>query len=263
MNPAPWPIVVIVGVLGLAIGSFLNVVIHRVPRGESVVHPPSHCPSCNTELKGRHNVPVVSWLVLRGRCAFCRAPISVRYPLVEAVTGLLFAGLTLRFGLTAELPAFLYLAAVAVTLAMIEVDVRRLPDSIVMPSYIVAIALLMPAGAENGDWHGAQRSLAGMLALVALLFAFAIAFPNGLGFGDVKLAGLLGLYLAWLSWDALFLGVITTFVIAGVGGRAVVASGRAERTAVFPLGPSLAAASVLAVFVAVPVTAWYASLLTV
>src|SRR5438270_741255 len=113
------------GVLGLAVGSFLNVVIYRVPRGESVVSPPSHCPRCDSAILARHNVPVLGWLVLRGQCHRCRLPISVRYPVVEATTGVLFAAVALRLGVTASVAPFLYLAAVAVALAMVDIDLRH------------------------------------------------------------------------------------------------------------------------------------------
>jgi leader peptidase (prepilin peptidase)/N-methyltransferase len=257
----PWPFVVIIAILGLAIGSFLNVVIYRVPRSESVVSPGSHCPRCDVAIKGRHNVPVLGWLVLRGRCANCTLAISPRYPLVEAGTALLFAAITLRFGLTVELPAFLYLAAIGVALAMIDFDVRRLPDSIVLPSYVVSIALLMPAGAATGDWHAAARGLIGMVLLIILLFSIALAYPSNFGFNDVKLAGLLGLYLAWLSWDALLIGFLATLAIGGLGGAAAVATKHGTRAMAVPLGTCLVAATVLAVFVAVPVTSWYGSML--
>src|SRR5262245_3199570 len=114
-------------VLGLAVGSFLNVVIHRLPRDESLLRPGSHCPRCRTAIRFRHNVPVLSWLVLRGRCAACGERISVRYPLVEAATAALFVAMAVRFGPVPVLPAYLYLVAVAVALAMIDLDVHRLP----------------------------------------------------------------------------------------------------------------------------------------
>lgn len=264
---APLPAVLATGLLGLAIGSFLNVVIHRVPRDESLVEPGSRCPTCATPIKARHNVPVVSWLLLRGRCAYCAAPISARYPLVEAGTAALFMAITLRFGLSLQLPAYLYLAAIGVTLAMIDFDVRRLPDSIVLPSYVVSVLLLMPAGAVEVDWWPAARALCGMAALWAVYFALALAYPSGLGFGDVKLAGLLGLYLGWLSWNAVLLGAFGGFLVSGVGGAALLATGRGTRPgpqqAVLPLGPCLIAASGLAVFVAAPIGEWYGSLLAI
>ncbi|MBV9486486.1 MAG: prepilin peptidase, partial [Frankiaceae bacterium] len=121
-------VVAVVGLLGLAIGSFLNVVIWRVPRDESVVHPGSHCPNCDTEIGARDNIPVLSWLLLRGKCRHCGNPISIRYPLVELGTAGLFVAFAIHFGIHAVLPAYLYLAAVGVALAMIDIDLQRLPD---------------------------------------------------------------------------------------------------------------------------------------
>jgi leader peptidase (prepilin peptidase)/N-methyltransferase len=258
----PWPIVGIIAALGLAIGSFLNVVIYRVPRQESVVSPGSHCPTCDTQLKNWHNVPVLGWLVLRGRCAYCRTRISARYPLVELGTAVLFAAITERFGLTFLLPAYLYLAAVGVALALIEFDVRRVPDTLLLPSYVISVLLLMPAGAEHPDWRVAERALVGMIALLAVYFALCVAYPNGLTMGDVKLAGLVGLYLGWLGWGALLIGVFGGFAIAGISGSAIQASKHARGPAV-PLAPCLVSSTVLAVFIAVPLTNWYASLIPV
>ena len=258
---APVPFVVLIAILGLAVGSFLNVIIYRVPRQESIVSPGSHCPSCNHPIKNRHNVPVVSWLVLRGRCHSCRAPISLRYPLVEAGTALLFASVTVRFGISPELPAYLYLAGIGIALALIDFDVRRLPDTIVLPSYVVSLLLLLPAGAEAADNAVPLRALAGMLALLVLFFALAAAYPNGLTFGDVKLAGLVGLYLGWLSWSAVFLTAVGSLLIAAVVGIGVVVARNASRYIAIPLAPCLLSAGVLSVFLASPLSAWYASLL--
>jgi len=258
---APTPLLALVGVVGLAIGSFLNVVIWRVPRGESIIKPGSHCATCGEPLKPWHNIPVVSWLVLRARCAFCDEKISIRYPLVELGTAALFVAVTAKFGVTVQLPAYLYLTAIAITLAMIGADVRRLPDSIILPSYIVSVLLLMPAGAAHADWQGGLRGLAGMVALLALFFVLALAYPNGLGFGDVKLAGLIGIYLGWLSWTALFLTAIGSFTIAAVVGTTALATGRGTRQMAVPVGPCLVAAAVLALFTAAPLAEWYRSLL--
>ena len=119
----------LIGVLGLAVGSFLNVVVYRVPRGESVVHPGSHCPRCDTAIRSRHNVPVLGWVVLRGRCATCRLPISSRYPLVEAATGLLFFGSTLSAGITPVLPALLVVCALGLSLGLMAFDHVRRPTT--------------------------------------------------------------------------------------------------------------------------------------
>ena len=256
-----WPLIALIGLLGLAIGSFLNVVIYRVPREESILFPASHCTTCSEPIKRRHNVPVLGWLMLRGRCACCKATISARYPLVETGTALLFIAVTARFGWSAELPAYLYLAAVGVTLTMIDFDVRLLPDSIVLPSYVVSVLLLMPAGAMSGEWWVAVRALLGMGALWAIYFVIGLAYPRGMGFGDVKLAGLLGLYLGWLGWEALLIGGFGAFVVGGFSGTALIASRRATRTSTIPFGPSMITAAVLALFFAAPITHWYGSML--
>lgn len=258
---APTPLVLLIALLGLAVGSFLNVVIYRVPRQESIVSPGSHCPSCNVAIKSRHNVPVLSWLVLRGRCHSCHDRISARYPLVEAGTGLLFAAVTIRFGISTELPAYLYLSAVGIALAMIDFDVRRLPDTIVLPSYVISLLLLLPAGAETADSTVPLRALAGMVALLVLFFALAAAYPNGLTFGDVKLAGLVGLYLGWLSWSAVFITAVGSLLIAAVTGVGVVLARNGSRYVAVPLAPCLIGAGVTSVFLAAPLSAWYASLI--
>ncbi|HWG99271.1 MAG TPA: prepilin peptidase, partial [Pilimelia sp.] len=201
------PILVLAGVLGLVVGSFLNVVIHRVPRAESLLRPGSHCPRCRAAVAARHNVPVLGWLVLRGRCAACRAPISPRYPLVELATAALFVAVTAHLGLDWALPAYLYLAAVAVALAMIDLDVQRLPNAIVLPSYPIAAVLLLLAAAAGGDWPAALRGGLAMAALWAFYLALFLIYPGGMGYGDVKLAGLLGLYLGWLGWAAVGIGL--------------------------------------------------------
>jgi leader peptidase (prepilin peptidase)/N-methyltransferase len=258
----PWPVIAAVGAAGLIIGSFISVVIYRVPREESIVFPGSHCPCCQTRLKPWHNIPVLSWLLLGGHCRYCKAPISLRYPLVEAGTAAIFAGITWRFGLSVELPAYLYFAAVGVTLAMIDFDVRRLPDSILLPSYIVSAMLLMPAGAAGGDWMVAARAFAGMAALAGIYLALAIAYPHMMDFGDVKLAGLIGLYLGWLSWPAVLVGAFGGLALAGFGGRRLAANRHDGRGITIAFGPCMVAAAGLALFVTVPAMDWYTSLLT-
>ncbi|PPK96000.1 leader peptidase (prepilin peptidase)/N-methyltransferase [Kineococcus xinjiangensis] len=246
---------VVAALVGLLIGSFLNVVIHRVPRGESVVRPASRCPGCGHAVRSRDNVPVVSWLLLRGRCRDCAAPISVRYPLVEFGTGLLFGAVAWLVGPSWALPAYLYLAAIAVALTMIDLDVQRLPDAIVKPSYVVAAVLLAAASAATGDWGAMLRAgigCAALLALYAPLWLF-----GGMGRGDVKLAGVLGLYLGWWSWEALVVGGFAAFVLGGAVGVALMLLGRARRRTKVPFGPSMLAGALLALFAAAPVASWY------
>ncbi|MDP9417851.1 MAG: prepilin peptidase [Actinomycetota bacterium] len=237
-----------VGLLGLLLGSFLNVVVWRVPRGESVVHPPSHCPNCGGSIGARDNVPVLSWLLLRGRCRHCEARISARYPLVELATAALFAVVAYRFGWSWELPAFLYLAAISVALALIDLDVKRLPNAIVLPSYpVVALLLLLPA-AVSGAWGDYLRALIGMVALFALYFVLALVYPAGMGFGDVKLAGVLGLCLGWLGWAELAVGGFAGFLLGGVIGAVLMVVGRATRKSQIPFGPFMLVGAFIAVF---------------
>jgi leader peptidase (prepilin peptidase)/N-methyltransferase len=235
-------------VLGLLVGSFLNVVIWRVPRGESVVRPPSHCPTCNAPVRPRDNIPVLSWLLLRGRCRDCSTPISGRYPLVEVATGAVFVVLAMRIGLEPELPAFLYLGAIGVALWMIDLDVKRLPDAIVLPSYLVAGVLLLLAAVLDQDWSALFRAVLGMAILLAFYFLLAFIYPAGMGFGDVKLAAVMGLYLGWLGWSdsypvagplrLVFYALMLGCVLGVLFGVAVQVATR--RRGAFPFGPALA-----------------------
>src|SRR5205823_4860520 len=236
-------------IAGLVVGSFLNVVIHRVPRGESLLRPGSHCPQCLAPVRPRHNVPVLGWLVLRGECAACRGPIGVRYPLVEIGTGLLFVAVTARFGATAALPAYLYLAAIAVALAVIDVDVQRLPNVIVFPSYAAGTLLLVPAAAVHGHWSALGRGLLAMTLLWIFYFGLSLLYRGGMGFGDVKLAGVLGLYLGWLGWSQVWIGTFAGFLLGGLVGAALLLSRRASRRSAIPFGPSMLAGALLALFV--------------
>jgi leader peptidase (prepilin peptidase) / N-methyltransferase len=234
-------LVVLAVVLGLAVGSFLNVVVWRLPRGESLSAPPSACPRCGHRIRARDNVPVLSWVLLRGRCRDCRARIPVRYPLVEAVTAALFAGVVVHVGGEAPgvwaVPAFWYLAAVAVALTLIDLDTHRLPDRIVLPSYVVGLVLLAVATAAGGDWGALVRALAGAAILWTAYFAMAFAYPSGMGFGDVKLAGLLGLYLGWVGWGALAVGGFAAFGLGGLFSVGLLVTRRAGRRSGIPFGP--------------------------
>jgi leader peptidase (prepilin peptidase)/N-methyltransferase len=253
-----YPFVVVLGAL---IGSFLNVVVWRVPRGESVVSPPSACPACGHPIRARDNVPVLSWLLLRGRCRDCAAPIPRRYPLVEAVTALLFALVLLRFGWNWSLPAFLLLAALALALALIDLDVHRLPSSIVVPAYPVLAALLLLASWNPGgrsDWSGLVPAAVGGVALFCFYLVLAVVRPGGMGMGDVRLAGLLGLALGWLGWGPLVVGAFAAFALGGVYSLALLATRRATRKSGIPFGPWMLLGA--AVGIAVGEVAWDAYL---
>jgi leader peptidase (prepilin peptidase)/N-methyltransferase len=256
---------IFVGLLGLVVGSFLNVVIHRVPRDESLAAPPSRCPTCGIAIRPRHNVPLFGWLALRGRCAACGAPISVRYPLVEAGTAVVFVALTLRvaaLGQAKALPAFLYFAAVGLALALIDLDTRRLPNRVVLPSYAVLAVLLAGAAWWQGDGWAFGRAVLGGAALYAFFFAIVFVYPAGMGFGDVKLAGLVGAILAWLSWGTLVLGAFAGFLLGAIVGLVLIGLGRGGRKTAVPFGPFMVAGALLAIFIAAPVADWYTGLLT-
>jgi leader peptidase (prepilin peptidase)/N-methyltransferase len=240
-------LLVLAAVVGLVVGSFLNVVIWRVPRGESVARPGSHCPACSAPVRPRDNVPVLSWALLRGRCRDCAAPVSVRYPLVEAGTAAAFVALAARIGLEPELPAYLYLGAVGVALALIDLDVKRLPNAIVLPSYLVGVVLLGGAALVDGDLSAFVRALLGMAALFAFYFLLALVYPAGMGFGDVKLAGVLGLYLGWLGWAEVVTGGFLGFLFGGVVGAALMAARRAGRRSQIPFGPFMITGALVAI----------------
>lgn len=236
--------VLLVGLVGLAIGSFLNVVIWRVPRGESVVSPASACPRCAHPIRHRDNIPVVSWLLLRGRCRDCAEPISPRYPLVEAGTAVLLALVAVRFlvvdTMPWALPAYLYLGALAVALALIDLDVHRLPDALVLPAYPVLAALLAVASWGSGEASAGAALLRAALGGAALFTFYGVAWlihPRGMGLGDVKLAGVLGAGLAWLGWGTFAVGAFAAFVAGGFYAIGLLVTGRAGRSTGIPFGP--------------------------
>lgn len=238
-------------VLGLAIGSFLNVVVYRVPAGLSVVRPRSACPGCGHGISARDNVPVLSWLLLRGRCRSCAMPISVRYPLVELAGAVAFAvvafvaapmllGSAGALAATASglrLVALLYLAAISIALALIDLDAHRLPDAIVLPSYAVGAVLLGGAALLDGDLVGLARLAAGAGIAFGLYLVLALISPKGMGLGDVKLAGVLGLWLAAFGWGQLAVGIGAAFLLGGVTGIVLLATRRVGRKTGIPFGP--------------------------
>lgn len=238
-------LLIIAALLGLAVGSFLNVVVWRLPRAESLSRPPSACPRCGARIRARDNVPVLSWLVLRGRCRDCHAPISPRYPLVELTTAVLFVvvawwqadkAVTSAAGLV-FLVTILYLVAVSVALALIDIEHHRLPDAIVLPSIAVAAILLAVVAGASGEWHMWVRAMLGAFVLCVAYFLMLVAYPRGMGFGDVKLAALLGLYLGWQGWGAVLVGGFGAFLLGGLYSVVLLVLRRVKRTSGIPFGP--------------------------
>jgi len=235
----------------LALGSFLNVVAHRVPARRSLVRPRSSCGSCGHEIAARDNVPILSYLLLRGRCRHCSSPISPLYPLVEAATALLAIACVVAFGLTAEAALAFGFCAVLVTLSVIDLQHRIVPNRIVLPAAGIVLAvhtLIEPSPA----W------LLGALGASGFLFVAALAYPKGLGMGDVKLALLLGAMLGPAVAVALFLGFIASLVPAVV---LFARHGSAARKMAIPLVPFLALGSLVALFVGEQLLDGYLSLL--
>lgn len=264
----------VIGVVGAAIGSFLNVVIHRVPLGLSVVNPPSACPACTARVRPYDNIPIVSWLVLRGRCRDCGAPFSGRYALVELATALAFAGLAVLLlpGILAapstaalaagllELVALLYFAAVSIALAAIDLDTHRLPNSIVLPSYPVLAVMLGASALLTGDLETAARAAAGAGILFAGYLLLAFISPRGMGMGDVKLAGVIGLVLGFSGWAALAVGTLAAFLLGGLVGIALIVAGRARRNTGIPFGPWMLGGAWVGILLGEPIARAYLAL---
>ncbi len=209
-----------------------------MPRNESIVSPPSHCPNCDAPIRTRHNIPVFGWLMLGGKCFDCQAPISPRYPLVEAGTAFAFAATAVRFSDHPRLlPAYLAFVAIGIALSLIDLDVRRLPDVIVLPSYVVLGGLL----AIDGDLHALARAAMSAAALFAFYFLIAVVARGAMGFGDVKLAGVVGGVLGYLSWGALLTGAFLAFGLGALIGVILIAATKAGRKTAVPFGPFMIA----------------------
>lgn len=285
-------------VLGCCVGSFGNVLVWRVPkrvrapdeldraarrsegeaesgaressdreagilpsseRAMSIVAPGSYCPHCRHPLAWYENVPVVSWLALRGRCRHCRARIPARYPLVELATGGLWVMMAVRFGWSWELPAFLALSFGLVVLSAIDLELYLLPNKIVYPLGYALAALLLLAAVATGEWGAFGRAVGAGAAAFAAFFALHVIAPRGMGFGDVRFSFVLGLALGWLGWAEVFLGFFLAFALGAVIGLALMALRLRSRKQPIPFGEFMALGAVIVILWGEPmVEAWLA-----
>lgn len=228
--------------LGLAIGSFLNVVAWRLPRGESVVTPGSHCGACDTPIKPYDNIPLLSWLILRGKCRYCGAKISVRYPLIEIGTAALYIAIAAYWWEDwRELALGITFVTFLIPITAIDLDVKRIPNALTAP----AAALAIPIAALTEPSFIPEQLMAAAAALIFFLIPALIA-KKGMGMGDVKLAGVMGLYLGWAVFPAILIALVAgTLIGVLVMAKAGVKDGR--KTAI-PFGPFLALGSVICIF---------------
>ncbi len=239
----------ICGVYGLVIGSFLNVVIYRVPRKESLVRPRSHCPNCETTIAPRDNVPVVSWLLLRGRCRHCGEGISARYPLIELLTAVLFAAVGARFAHSFALPAYLVLTAALIALSAIDLEHYILPNRIIYPLGYALVPLFALASLLEHDWASFRDAFVGAVLAFAFFVVLRIISPRSMGMGDVRLSPILGFALGWLTLRHVVIGLFVGFLLGALVGVGVMAKVgvREGRKRAVPFGPFLAAGTLLVV----------------
>ncbi|MCW2843311.1 MAG: peptidase domain protein [Nocardioides sp.] len=250
-------VVTSLSVLGLLVGSFLNVVVHRVPAGLSLVSPGSACPRCHHQIRPRDNVPVVSWLLLRGRCRDCSATIPARYPLVEIATAALFGLTGWRFGASPYTAAALLVTAAGVALFLIDLEHRRLPFGVTGAAATGVVLVLALDVVRNGP-EALPTALASTGVWLAVYGGIWLATSGrGMGLGDVALAPVLGLALGWLGWGPSVIGLGAGFVVGAVVGGALLATGRARRGLRIPHGPFLLTGAALGMFAGAPLWSAY------
>jgi leader peptidase (prepilin peptidase)/N-methyltransferase len=237
-------------ILGAIFGSFFNVVAHRLPRGESLSKPRSRCPSCGTQIRALDNVPVLSWLALRGRCRGCAAPISPRYPLVEAGTAALCALVVLVVGANREAVVGVVLVLLLVPITLIDLETQRIPNVLTYSGAVLAVALVAGLQPEALTEHLIAGAAAGLFLFVAWF-----AYPSGMGLGDVKLALVLGLFLGRAVAPAMMVALVSgTLVGAAVMARVGVERGRKTKV---PFGPFLALGGLVGVLAGDALVDWY------
>jgi leader peptidase (prepilin peptidase) / N-methyltransferase len=242
---------------GLLVGSFANVCIHRLPLGRSVVFPSSRCPACGGAIRSFDNVPILSWLLLRGRCRSCRASISIRYPAVEAVNGLLWGGLVAVRGPSLETAVDLVLITALLVLSLIDLEHQILPDVITRPGIVLGLLASFLPGWPIGPRSAAAAALAGYVAFLVVAKTYEkTRGQEGLGQGDWKMAALLG---AFLGWQKMLLTVFLAALSGTVVGLGLIAFRGRDFQFKLPFGTFLGAAGIVCIFAGDPIVAWYRS----
>ncbi|MBI4689639.1 MAG: prepilin peptidase [Nitrospirae bacterium] len=248
---------IIVFFFGFIVGSFLNVCIYRIPRGESIVIPPSHCPSCNTPIKIWDNIPIISYVLLLGRCRSCRNKIPLRYPLVESVNALLYAALLWRFGIGWHTLFYFALVSALIVITFIDLDFQIIPDSITLPGVLVGLitgSLILPDPFLRWSLLGYKASFIGALTGFTLFYAVAVLSRGGMGGGDIKMMAMVGALMGWKSV------LLTTFLGSLLGSIwgvfLMIVKGKGRKTKV-PFGPFLAAGTIITLFFGQEILYWY------
>lgn len=242
--------VVLAGILGLIFGSFGTVAAHRIPRRETIVTGRSKCPNCGRQIKAVENIPVVSYLALRGRCPGCGVSISARYPLTELATGLLFALAVIEFGFTVTAAVYAAFFWVLVVLTAIDLEHKLLPNRVVYPAFIVGWVALVGAAFIEDDTSRLTSAAVGAVIFGGFFLLVAFVYPAGMGGGDVKLAFVLGTFLGYAGGiGAVVAGMFLSFLLGGVTGVVAMKLSGQGRKMQIPFGPFLALGSVISVFV--------------
>lgn len=267
------PSVLFVLLVGACVGSFLNVVVYRLPVGLSVIFPSSRCPQCLNKLKPYDNIPIFAWLWLRGRCRYCRSRISIRYPLVEAATSILFFSVFCKFGLSGEnlgyWQTFGYCAFLAwlLALSLIDIDTMTLPNSLTQSGLVAGLVFktvwgflttLSFAGSVNQLMSGVVGAVLGIWLFDLIIVVGSLVFGQAaMGGGDAKLAAMMG---AWLGWKYLLLASFLACIVGAVTGGGAIALGKLDRRQPMPFGPFLALGASLTVFFGQDILATYLKL---
>ena len=262
MNDVSGVVVACAAILGLIVGSFATVVAYRVPNGESIVTGRSKCPNCGRTITAIENIPLASYVFLRGRCRGCRTKISIRYPLIEVATGFLFALAVIKFGLSAEGVVFGLFFWVLVVLSAIDLEHRLLPNRLVYPAFVAGWVALVALALANGEPGRLLDAAIGALVFGGFFFVVALLVPAGMGGGDVKLGFVLGSFLGYLDGIGIVIvGMFLAFLTGSLAGIGLMLFAGRERKSTVPFGPFLALGALLAVFVGRPLVDGYLGLL--